>query len=95
MPPAPPTSGDFQFSTASDWGSGFTGSITAKNNTGSAYPAGRWPLTFAGQITSIWDATVVSHTGNRYVVTGASYNNSVAAGAVATFGFNKRTGPVR
>jgi hypothetical protein len=87
-PVLPPATGDFQFSVPTDWGSGFTGGITARNSTGNAINSWTLAFDFAGQITSIWDAKIVSHTGNHYVVSGESWNNNVAAGATVSFGFN-------
>jgi len=85
---APAPSGNFVFHVSSDWGSGFTGSLDFKNSGANALSGWRVEFDFAGQITSIWDAKVVSHTGNHYVIENASYNGSVAAGAAMSFGFN-------
>ncbi len=80
------STGDVRFQTLSDWGSGFTGQINL-HNSGAATT--RWQLSFdfAGQITSIWDARIVSHAGNRYMVENEHYNGALAAGANVSFGF--------
>src|SRR5271166_4332383 len=44
------------------------------------------------QITNIWNAEIVSHVGNRYVIRNASWNASVAAGGQASFGFQATEG---
>ncbi len=90
---APPASGDFTFRVSSDWGSGFTAQITAKNSSQQTISNWQLEFDFAGQITDIWDASIVSHVGNHYVVQNAGWNNSIAPGATVAFGFNgSRTG---
>ena len=61
-------SGNFIFKVSTDWGSGFTGEITAKNASQQAISNWQLEFDFPGQITSIWDASVVSHVGNHYVI---------------------------
>ncbi len=84
---SPPQSGNFQYTLTSDWGSGFQGQISFLNT--STTPLSGWTLqfTFPVQITSVWDATLVSHVGNVYVVKSAGWNDTIAAGAYGTFGF--------
>lgn len=91
-PPPPPPSGPVEFQDTTDWGTGFTGTVTIPNNTTS--PVTNWQLqfTFNGQITSIWDAQIVSHTGNTYVVEGDSWDSTIPAGGSVSFGFNGSPG---
>ena len=86
------TNSNFQYQVTSNWGSGFSGQITATNS--SQQTIGNWQLqfTFAADITDIWDATIVSHTGNQYVVQNAGWNASIAPGASISFGFNASPG---
>ncbi len=42
---------------------------------------------FAATITSIWNATIASHSGTQYVIDNAGYNSSIAPGQSVTFGF--------
>lgn len=85
--PLPPSSGDATFQKTSDWGSGFQGEVTVRNR--GTMPLQDWVVEFdfGGSITSIWNAQVVSHTGNHYVVKGAQWNSTIAAGGAAIFGF--------
>ncbi|WP_406695549.1 cellulose binding domain-containing protein [Singulisphaera sp. Ch08] len=48
-----------------------------------------WRLEFDldAKITSIWDATIVSQTGNHYVIAGAAWDKTIPAGGVVSFGF--------
>lgn len=68
-----------------NWGSGFTGEIKIK--AGSALNG--WTLEFDAPfaIASIWNATIVSHVGNHYVIQNAAWNGAVAAGQELSFGF--------
>src|SRR5262245_62104739 len=54
---------------------------------------GGWTLEFdAGfDITNIWNAVIVSHIGNHYVIRDADWNASVAPGGQASFGFQAST----
>ncbi|HTU23746.1 MAG TPA: cellulose binding domain-containing protein, partial [Pirellulales bacterium] len=90
-PPVASTSG-FQYQVTSNWGTGLSGQITATNT--SQQTISNWGLAFsyAANITTIWDATTVSHTGNEYVVENAGWNASIASGASVSFGFNANTG---
>lgn len=80
------------YRTTSDWSSGFNGEISFT----SAAALGNWKLAFdwPHRITSIWDAVIESRVGNRYVIRGAAWNASVAAGGRITFGFGGSPGKV-
>jgi hypothetical protein len=58
------------------------------NNTQASAVDG-WSLTFdfAPDISSIWNATILSHTGNQYVIVPDSWDSTIAAGGSANFGF--------
>jgi autotransporter-associated beta strand protein len=74
------------------WNGGFTGEVTI-TNAGAAAVNG-WTLEFDldATITNIWNASIASRTGSRYVVTAAAWNATVAAGGAVGFGF-QATGP--
>jgi chitinase len=73
------------------WFPGFGGEMTVKNTTGASISNG-WVLEFDSNfdITSIWNAEIVSRVGNRYRIRNLSWNGSLAANATMTFGFNGR-----
>ncbi len=75
------------YSVTNDWGSGFQAQIQLANQQSTSVQP--WQLAFdmARNITLIWDASIVSHTGNQYVIDGDSWDNSIAAGASLDFGF--------
>ncbi|MEM9063431.1 MAG: cellulose binding domain-containing protein, partial [Pseudomonadota bacterium] len=68
-----------------NWGSGIVVDVTVM----AEQSLGNWTIEFeyAGDIVNIWNANIVSQTGNRYVVENVGYNGAVAAGATTTFGF--------
>ncbi len=77
-----------QYQVTNDWGSGFTGSVTIANTGASALNGWTIEFDFAANITQIWNATIVSHVGNHYVISAASYNALIGAGQSTSFGFN-------
>ena len=89
-PAAPPaSSGAAVLAVTGTWFPGFGGEITVKNTTGSNISSG-WVLEFDSNfdITSIWNADIVSHIGTRYTVKSLSWNGSLANGGTLKFGFN-------
>ncbi len=90
--PPPATDGtSVEYDVTSNWGSGFTASMTV--GAGSGGLSG-WTIEFdAGfTITSIWNAVIVSHVGTHYVVRNASWNGSVGSGKETSFGFQATPG---
>ena len=79
-------------SVTSDWGSGFNGDVTVRNTTSTAYANWTVDFDFDGQISSLWNGAIASHSGNHYTVRNASWNGSVAAGSSTTFGFTATPG---
>jgi hypothetical protein len=75
------------FTDTSDWGTGFTGNIEIDNTSKTAING--WTLSFvlAEPISNIWNAQIISHTGNSYVVGNLSYNAAITAGGNISFGF--------
>lgn len=86
--PAPEPPDGVVFSVSADWGSGFGGDIALTNTTGANISSWVLEFDFDGEITSIWNAAIVSHTGDHYVIKPAPWNAELAAGATVSFGFN-------
>jgi aryl-phospho-beta-D-glucosidase BglC (GH1 family) len=80
------------FTDTSDWGTGFTGSVTLANTAAAAMTG--WTVTFnlANAITNIWNAQILSHTGTQYVIGNLSYNGTIASGSNTAFGFQANGG---
>ena len=78
---------DIDFSLIQDWGSGFQGSISITNNTGSNIDSWSLEFDFANEINNIWDAEIEQNEGGSYVITNADWNREISAGETITFGF--------
>lgn len=72
----------------SDWGDGFTGTITITNNTASAIEDWYLEFDFNRNITNIWNGVTESHKGKHYVIKNAGYNANINAGQTISFGFS-------
>jgi len=84
-------SGTVVYSVPNNWGAGFIGAVAV------TAPAGGlvgWQIEFdaAFDISNIWNAVIVSHVGDHYVIRNASWNGTVAAGQQVTFGFQASPG---
>jgi len=66
--------------------------VTVRNTTTTAYGSWTAAFDFDGQITSLWNGVIASHSGSRYTVRNESWNGSLAAGASTTFGFTGTPG---
>lgn len=80
--------GDFQFSILDNWVSGFTGEIRAKNSNGATIKDWRLEFDYSGNISSIWNASIVSHAGSHYVIKAPDWAKDIAPGATTSFGFS-------
>ena len=83
------------FAVNSDWGSGFTAAVSLTNN--GTTPVSSWTLgfNFPYAITSIWNASIASHSGNQYAIQNASYDGTIAPGQTVSFGFQGAPGNVQ
>jgi aryl-phospho-beta-D-glucosidase BglC (GH1 family) len=83
------------FSVVNDWGSGFTGQINITNDQSSTVRAWSLGFDFAHEISSIWNAQIVSHTGSHYVIQNLIYNSEILPGKAVSIGFNATPGSVK
>jgi len=79
---------------SSDWGMGANVNVTVNNPSDATYTGG-WKVEFDldGTITNLWCGKIVSHTGNHYVVSDASWNASIAPKHGTSFGFGMTKAP--
>lgn len=75
------------YSTVNDWGGGLQGKVAVTNDSAGTLTDWQVSFTYNRAISDIWNAQLVSHTGNQYVVKSVSWNNSIAGGAGIDFGF--------
>lgn len=76
------------FQVLQDWQSGFEGEILLTND--SDILVENWTLTFTAdfEITSIWNAEIVSHVGDQYVIRYLDWNKDLSVGERVSIGFN-------
>jgi hypothetical protein len=96
-PPPPPSDGDQlspSFVVTNDWGSGFTASVDVRNTGTTKVDDWTVSLEMPYDIVNIWNAEIVSHVGDTYVIRNASWNDVIAAGQQVSFGFQATPGAV-
>jgi hypothetical protein len=79
------------YKVSDNWGAGFVGNMqVAAGDT----PLKGWTVEFdaAFTITNIWNAQIVSHIGDHYVIRNMSYNGTVGANQETSFGFQATPG---
>ena len=76
----------------SDWGDGFSSTISIKNISGK--PIECWSLSFMfdRDIIDIWNAVIVEKNENLYTIKCADYNSVIQPGQTVEFGFNGNKG---
>ncbi len=84
----------FEYKTTSDWGAGFTGEISIKNDGATPWIGWTVEFDFARDLSSIWDARIDSRTGARYVIRPVGWNERIDPGGKITFGFGGTPGNV-
>jgi len=89
-PRVPPVT--VHYTDSDDWGTGFVGDIMITNTGLSTINTWTLQFNFAPVITSIWNATIVKHTGNQYTVANVSDDRTIAPGQSVSFGFQGRPG---
>lgn len=74
------------YTVTDNWGTGFVAEMKVKPGTSAL---NGWTVEFDAPfaINNIWNAEIVSHVGNHYVVRNAAWNGGIAAGQEVSFGF--------
>ena len=75
------------FSVVNTWTSGEQGQIAITNSAGPALNGWQIAFDFTGDISQVWNAKLVSHTGTRYTFADAGWNASIPVGGQQSFGF--------
>ncbi len=76
----------------SDWGNGFTGTISIINNTDTIIEDWTLEFEFDRTITNIWNATIELYEENYYTITNAGYNSNIGPRQMISFGFSGKDG---
>jgi hypothetical protein len=71
-----------------DWGSGCNGNMTITNNSDTTIEDWVLEFDFDAEITSIWNAEIVSHEGAHYIIKNAQHNSNIEPGQSVSVGFN-------
>ncbi len=83
-----------EYRTIDDWGSGFTGELKLTNLTDQAWDGWEVEFDWEHNLTQFWSSTLVSRSGEHYVVKNESWNARVEPGASVTLGFSGNPGNV-
>ncbi len=90
----PVEEGDFEvdYAVSDDWETGFVGEIGILNRSSKSFKD--WCITFDwdNDIDGIWNAKIVSHEENHYVISCEEYNRIIEAGQRVQFGFSCPSG---
>ena len=78
----------------SDWGSGFTGSVVVKNSGPSPVAAWSVNLTMPANLSSVWNAKLVSKIGSTSKISDAGWNAAIPVGGQVEFGFTAGPGGI-
>lgn len=76
----------FTFAITSDWGTGYNFQGTLTNNGSADITSWRLEFDYSGSISQIWDARIVSRSGNHYIIESAGWNNSIPSKGSVSFG---------
>ena len=76
----------------SNWGTGHIGHVELTNTTDANWSGWRLTFRYHLDITNIWNARIVSHEGDMYVIEPVSWTHNMAAGGSVTIGF-EASGP--
>lgn len=84
-----------EFSITSDWGDGYTASITITNDTNKTIRDWVLSFDFDYDIDSVWNGNLIEHNGNHYVIQNTGYNGNLKKGEKIEIGFQGKPGKVQ
>lgn len=77
---------------SNDWSSGFTGQISILNKSEKCFKDWCIEFDWDNNIDNIWNANIISHNGNHYVIGYLSYNQNIEVDNKIRFGFSCNSG---
>lgn len=83
-----------EFCLTSDWESGYTGTLTITNNTDKVIKDWVLAFDFDYSIDNIWDADIVEHTDNHYLIKNKGYNAELTKGESIELALQGKPGKV-
>jgi endoglucanase len=81
-----------QYAVVNDWGAGLQAQMTVTYDGTTRSDVWTLEFDYARTIGNIWNASIISHQGNHYVLKGAGYNDMVAPGQSLAIGFTAGAG---
>lgn len=78
------------FTVDHQWNNGFTASLSLKNQAQSTIQGWLFELEAPFTIDKVWNAQLVSRSGNRYRFRNLSYNKTIAGDSAVSFGFRAK-----
>ena len=84
-----------EFTVTSDWGDGFTASIMLINDTEKVIEDWVLSFDFDYEIDNIWNAKIIEHNENHYIIQNAGYNARLKKGEKIEVGFQGKPGNVQ
>ena len=82
----------FGYKITTDWGSGFNADITLTNLSASTSEGWSVEFDYPYNITQIWNAKIISHSGSHYVIGNVNWNGNVNSNSAVSFGFGGSPG---
>ena len=82
----------FRYVVTDDWSEGFNGKIEISNHSEDAIKEWQLSFEFENEIQNIWNAEIISHVGNIYVVRGNDYNQNIRERDKIEIGFTVENG---
>lgn len=82
----------YSYSVSTCWNYGFNSEIILKNLTPNRIDEWQLEFNFDNEITNIWNAVIVSHIGNSYIIKGCEYNQNLKKNDEIKIGFNVSEG---
>lgn len=76
------------FNILNEWEEGYTAGITIKNNRNTAIEDWELSFTFNGILTDIWNADLIEHNDDFYLIKNCGYNYKILPGESIYVGFN-------
>lgn len=80
------------YKTTSDWGDGFNGEISIKNNTNTTIEGWTLAFDFDKEIKQFWTAKLVKHENNHYIVKNDDWNSIIKPNQIIKLGFEGKPG---
>ncbi|MCR5214036.1 MAG: cellulose binding domain-containing protein [Eubacterium sp.] len=75
------------YETKNAWDKGLVGEIYIKNNKDTQIEDWTISFSYKGQIENIWDAKIISHVNDRYIISAEDYNQNIKPNSSVSFGF--------